>query len=99
MAFRGVAFVPVKLNSGAPRLCLLDTGRAGTHVDYELAKKLGLEMERGVATVSGNAELQVGVIRSATTQVGDARLEGRLRLYLKRVTCFRDHQHQALTRD
>jgi hypothetical protein len=77
VAFRGVPFVPVKVNSGSPMQFLLDTGGAGTQLDQGLAKKLGLEMGRGVATTSGNAELEVGVIRSATIQVGDARFEGR----------------------
>lgn len=56
---------------------LLDTG-AGTHIDRELAKTLGLEMARGVANASGNAQLEVGVIRSATTQVGDVQYVGQL---------------------
>lgn len=70
IAFRGVAFVPAKVNGGPPMQFLIDTG-AGTHIDRELAKRLGLEMARGVATASGNAQLEVGVIQSATTQVGD----------------------------
>lgn len=78
IAFRGVAFVATKVNSSSPMQFLLDTGGAGTHIDRELAKNLGLEMGRGLASTSGNAQLEVGVIRSATTQVGDARFEGRL---------------------
>ena len=78
VAFRGVAFVPAKLNGGPPMQFLLDTGGAGTHIDRELAKQLGLEMTRGVATASGNAQLEVGVIRSATAQVGDVQYTGQL---------------------
>lgn len=78
VAFRGVAFVPAKVNASAPMQFLIDTGGAGTHVDQEVAKKLGLEMERGVASASGNAQLEVGVIRSARTQVGDVQYAGQL---------------------
>ena len=78
LAFRGVAFVPAKVNDGPPMQFLLDTGGAGTHIERELAKKLGLEMARGVATASGNAQLEVGVIRSAITQVGDVQYVGQL---------------------
>lgn len=78
IAFRGVAFIPVKVNGGSPMQFLLDTGGGGTHIDRELAKKLGLEMAPGVASASGNAQLEVGVIRSATTQVGDVQHVGQL---------------------
>lgn len=77
-AFRGVAFVSGRVNDGPPMQFLLDTGGAGTHIDQGLAKKLGFEMQRGVASASGNAELEVGVIPSATTQVGDVKYDGQL---------------------
>jgi hypothetical protein len=78
VAFRGVAFVSTKVNAGPPLQFILDTGGAGTHIDLGLAKELGLEMGRGVATASGNAQLEVGVIRSATTQVGEVQYVGQL---------------------
>ena len=78
VAFRGVAFIPAKVNGGPPMQFLLDTGGAGTHINREHAKQLGLEMARGVASASGNAQLEVGVIRSATTQVGDVQYTGQL---------------------
>jgi len=78
LAFRGVAFIPAKVNGGPPMQFLLDTGGGGTHINRELAKQLGLEMARGVASASGNAQLDVGVIRSATTQVGDVQYTGQL---------------------
>ena len=78
VAFRGVAFIPAKVNGGPPMQFLLDTGGAGTHINRELAKQLGLEMARGVATASGNAQLDVGVIRSATTHVGDVQYTGQI---------------------
>jgi Aspartyl protease len=77
-AFGGIVFFPAKVNSAGPFQFLLDTGGAGSSVDRELANSLGLKMDRGKASVSGNAALEVGVIPEARIHVGDSLLNGRL---------------------
>jgi predicted aspartyl protease len=78
IAFGGIVFFPVRVNSAGPFQFLLDTGGGGSSVDREIAKTLGLKMERGQASVSGNASLEVGVIPEATIQIADTQLNGRL---------------------
>lgn len=74
----GMAFFPATVNSAGPFQFLLDTGGAGSLVDRELAHKLAVKLERGVASVSGSANLEVGVIPRAVIEVGKARYQGRL---------------------
>src|SRR5688500_12585045 len=78
VAFGGIVFFPAQVNSAGPFQFLLDTGGAGSSVNRELANSLGLKMERGQASVSGNAALEVGVIPEASIKVGDSLLNGRL---------------------
>lgn len=78
VAFGGIVFFPAQVNSAGPFQFLLDTGGGGSSVDRELANSLGLKMDRGQASVSGNAALEVGVIPEATIKVGDSLLSGRL---------------------
>ena len=74
----GMAFFPATVNSAGPFQFLLDTGGAGSHLDREVASKMGLEMESGVASVSGAANLEVGVIPDAQLSVGAASMRGHL---------------------
>lgn len=71
-------FFNITLNSATPLHVLLDTGGANSLIDRDRATQLGLAMSRGVASVSGSASLDVGVIPAATLQVGT--LEHRTRL-------------------
>jgi predicted aspartyl protease len=77
-AFGGIVFFPAGVNSTGPLQFLLDTGGAGSSVDREVANRLGLKMERGQASVSGNDALQVGVIPEATIHVGQSKFNGQL---------------------
>ncbi len=74
----GIAFFPATVNSAGPFQFLLDTGGGGSHVDREIANKLGLKLERGAASVSGSANLEVGVIPSAVIGVGGIQYRGQL---------------------
>lgn len=75
-AFGGIIFFPVGVNSAGPFQFLLDTGGAGSSLNREVANRLGLQMVRGQASVSGNAALEVGVIPEATIQVGQSLFKG-----------------------
>lgn len=77
-AFGSIVFFSASVNSAGPLQFLLDTGGAGSSVDREVANKLGLKMERGQASVSGNAALEVGVIPSATVTVGQIQFQEQL---------------------
>ena len=70
-------FAPT-VNMIGPFEFLLDTGGSGGHVDGEIAKRLGLKLERGIASVSGFANLEVGIIPEATLAVGAVRHRGQL---------------------
>ena len=70
--------LPATVNGIGPFQFLLDTGGAGGHLDGEIAKRLGLKLERGIASVSGSANLEVGVIPEAMLAVGAARHRGLL---------------------
>jgi hypothetical protein len=74
----GMPFFPATVNAIGPFQFLLDTGGSGGHLDGEIAKRLGLRLERGTASVSGSANLEVGIIREATLAVGAARHRGQL---------------------
>jgi hypothetical protein len=74
----GMAFFPATVNSAGPFQFLLDTGGAGSHVDREIANKLGVKLQRGAASVSGAADLEVGVIPSAVIGVGGIQYQGQL---------------------
>jgi hypothetical protein len=74
----GMPFFPATVNAIGPFQFLLDTGGSGGHVDGEIAKRLGLKLERGIASVSGSANLEVGIIPEATLAVGAVRHRGQL---------------------
>jgi Aspartyl protease len=74
----GMPFFPATVNAIGPFQFLLDTGGSGGHVDGEIAKRLGLKLERGTASVSGSANLDVGIIPEAMLTVGAARHRGQL---------------------
>jgi predicted aspartyl protease len=74
----GMPFFPATVNAIGPFQFLLDTGGSGGHVDREIAKRLGLRLERGTASVSGSANLEVGIIPEATLAIGAARHRGQL---------------------
>jgi hypothetical protein len=71
-------FFPATVNAIGPFQFLLDTGGSGGHVDGEIANRLGLKLERGTASVSGSASLDVGIIPEAMLTVGAARHRGQL---------------------
>jgi predicted aspartyl protease len=68
-AGEGVAFFSGTVNSTGQLEFLLDTGGAGSSLEREVADRLGVRIERGQASVAGNAALEVGVIPSATIGV------------------------------
>jgi PDZ domain/Aspartyl protease len=74
----GMPFFPATVNSIGQFQFLLDTGGSGGHLDGEIAKRLGLRLERGTASFSGSANLEVGIIPEATLAVGAARHRGQL---------------------
>jgi PDZ domain-containing protein len=74
----GMAFFPATVNSAGPFQFLLDTGGGGSHVDRGIANKLQVKLERGSASVSGSANLEVGVIPDATIGVGKIQSRGQL---------------------
>jgi hypothetical protein len=74
----GMPFFPATVNALGPLQFLLDTGGAGGHIDREVAKRLGVELQRGTASVSGSANLEVGFIPEAALAVGSARHRGLL---------------------
>jgi hypothetical protein len=74
----GMPFFPATVNAIGPFQFLLDTGGGGGHLDREIANRLGLKLERGTASVSGSANLDVGVVPSAAIRVGAARHDGQL---------------------
>jgi len=74
----GIAFFPATVNSAGPFQFLLDTGGGGSHIDREIANRLGVKLARGAASVSGSADLEVGVIPSAVIGVGAIQYRGQL---------------------
>jgi hypothetical protein len=72
----GMAFFPATVNSAGPFQFLLDTGGGGTNFDREIANKLGMKLERGVASVAGSANLEVGFIPNAVIGVGKVQYRG-----------------------
>jgi len=77
-AFGGIVFFSGIVNSTGPFQILLDTGGGGSSVDRDVANKLGLKTEPGVASVAGNPALEVGVIRDATIKVGASQFQAQL---------------------
>lgn len=72
----GMVFFPATVNSAGPFQFLLDTGGGGAHLDREIADRLGMQLERAVASVTGSANLEVGVIPSAVIGVGKVQYRG-----------------------
>jgi hypothetical protein len=66
----GIAFLSGAFESGQTADFLLDTGGSGNLVDRETAVKFGMRMLRGAASVSGTANLDVGVIPQALLTIG-----------------------------
>ena len=77
-AFGGVPFVSVRVNDSEPLQFMVDTGGAGSIIDQDVARRLGLKTVQGRASVSGNAALDVGVVPTATLRLGEATLTTRL---------------------
>src|SRR5688572_12461609 len=72
----GMVFFPATVNSAGPFQFLLDTGGGGAHLDREIADRLGMQLERAMASVTGSANLEVGVIPSAVIGVGKIQYRG-----------------------
>ena len=77
-AFEGMPFVRLTVNGSEPLAFLIDTSGAGSILDRDVAKRLGMLPVPGRASVSGVAALDVGVVPKAKIRLGDATLDTRL---------------------
>ena len=101
-AFEGMPFVRLTVNGSEPLAFLIDTGGAGSILDRDVAKRLGMLPVPGRASVSGVAALDVGVVPKAKIRLAKLTLEevrGLLRLPGKRhlVTVRRNAKKVDLT--